>query len=165
MKRSIVVLASLCLFVLAVSAGPAFAGGVSSPCHRVLQVQSASNDTSQQNSAGAINVPIASGNNVAIINTGDQSASAGTTQEQVNLNKTTQLVGQVADPGSGSAAQFQEAGNDTYQSNDAEAVNIPILSGNNVALINTGSQSSSAGVTQVQSNGNSTFQGLLQAAG
>ena len=61
---------------------------------RAAPTSRSGNYTGQENEAGAINVPIASGNNVALINTGDQRASAGTKQEQTNVNVTKQYADQ-----------------------------------------------------------------------
>ena len=133
------------------------------------------NSTRQENEAWALNVPIASGNNVALINTGDQHASAGTKQEQTNVNVTKQS----ADQSSGGGAetwssdcrryrsyerdvQTQSVRNSTRQENEAWAFNVPILSGNNLALVNTGDQSAFAGTTQRQFNGNVTWQQARQ---
>jgi hypothetical protein len=171
MKRYFVALAAACALLLTLAAGPALAGGLlPSPPGAD---QSVSNKTDQSNEATAVNVPILSGNNVALANGGDQKASAGTTQEQSNQNATSQDVQQTSDPAttygarggcgcsepSGQAgSQEQSVRNETDQSNEATAVNVPIASGNNVALINEGDQKASAGTTQEQSNRNATSQ-------
>jgi hypothetical protein len=126
------------------------------------QDQSVSNETNQSNEATAVNVPIASGNNVALVNGGDQTASAGTTQEQSNRNATKQEADQSGSGSYGKGGQEQEVSNQTDQSNEATAVNVPIASGNNVALFNGGDQTASAGTTQKQENRNYTRQNADQ---
>ena len=172
MKRYFLVLAA-CALLSALTAGPALAGGGLLPIPQVAG-PSPSNSTDQSNSAEAVNVPVLSGNNVALVNGGDQSSSVGTTQSQANVNTTDQSVGgtengappkdgPVSPCGCGSEPSQghpddRSTTNQTDQSNSAEAVNVPVLSGNNVALVNDGSQSSSAGTTQEQGNANSTTQ-------
>jgi|SRR5690242_9097558 len=94
MKRTLVVLASACAVLLTFGAGSAFAGGLLPGAG-----QSVTNGTSQSNKAVSVNVPILSGNNVALINGGSQTASAGTTQHQVNQNVTWQSVEQHSSAG------------------------------------------------------------------
>src|SRR5436853_284283 len=93
MKRYLVVLAAACALLLAVAAAPAFAGGVL-PTVGGTQEQSVANSTDESNEAGAVNVPIASGNNVAVLSSGDQSNSAGVEQNQANVNGTSQDASQ-----------------------------------------------------------------------
>src|SRR5207245_1476982 len=121
--------------------------------------QSVANHTHQSNEAVSVNVPIASGNNVALISHGDQTASAGTTQDQENENTTSQHVAQSSAGGSGGD---QQVSNRTRQENKAVSVNVPIASGNNVALVNCGHQDASAGTTQNQKNENWTWQDVRQ---
>ena len=140
MKRYFVAPAALFVLLLVLSATPAFAGGgLPGLLGAGGQDQSVRNSTDQSNEAGALNVPILSGNNVALINTGDQQASAGTKQEQTNVNVTKQSADQSGggsteawkgDPQGGSD---QSVRNSTGQENEAGAVNVPIASGNNVA--------------------------------
>ena len=180
MQRYVVVLAALCAVVAALAAGPASAGNpLPSPAGGVEQT--VGNETNQSNEAGALNVPILSGNSVAGANGGDQTSSAGTTQDQTNLNATGQDASQTAggapagtsqaygtscgcseQPSSG---QEQTVSNETKQRNEAVAVNVPIASGNSVALVNTGDQTSSAGTSQEQTNANATSQDADQAKG
>ncbi len=80
------------------------------------------------------NDPVASGNSVALINTGDQSSSADPTLTQTN---------------SGGKSKGGDK-NIAILSND------PVASGNSVALINTGNQSSSADPTLTQTNSGDT---------
>jgi hypothetical protein len=162
MKRCLFVLTALSALLLAVAASPALAGGLLPGIPGGSQTQSVSNSTSQSNEAGALNVPILSGNNVALINTGGQDASAGTTQGQANVNGTSQSADQ---QGGGDPAQVQSTSNSTGQSNQADAVNVPIASGNNLALVNLGGQNASAGTTQGQANLNQTKQDAGQRSG
>jgi hypothetical protein len=173
MKRYFVALAAACALMLTLAVGPAFAGGLVPKLPVVGQT--VSNTTDQSNQATAVNVPIASGNNVALVNGGDQTASAGTTQEQSNRNPTKQDADQ-----SGSAGKYgqkQRVSNETSQSNEATAVNVPVASGNNVALLNVGKsdgcgcskgaggdQTASAGTTQKQENANYTKQEADQSS-
>jgi hypothetical protein len=114
-------------------------------------------------------VPIASGNNLALFNGGNQTASAGTTQEQENQNYTRQEADQSSkgsagdrwskkSEGKGDRGSEQSVRNRTEQENEAWALNVPIASGNNLALFNGGNQTASAGTTQEQENQNYTRQ-------
>ena len=97
MKRYVFVLAMTCALVLAVGMGSAFASGsLTIPSQSGSQDQDVKNETEQENNAGAISVPIASGNNLAGYNGGDQNANAGTTQNQGNFNWTRQRAFQGA---------------------------------------------------------------------
>ncbi len=133
--------------------------------------QDVSNETSQQNNAVSTNAPVLSGNSVALINEGDQSSSAGTSQTQVNRNSTTQTATQSGSGRSDSwdescrckGGRSQDVSNETSQQNNAVSTNAPVLSGNSVALINEGDQSSSAGTSQTQVNRNSTTQDASQS--
>jgi hypothetical protein len=167
MKRCLLVLAALGALLLALAASPAFAGGILPSSNAG---QTVTNTTSQENEAGAANVPVASGNNVALVNGGNQTASAGTTQQQGNVNGTQQTASQAPAPHTTTPAPCgcdstggQQVANRTSQENQAVAVNAPIASGNNVALYNGGSQSSSAGTTQQQGNANATGQSATQS--
>ena len=161
MKRTLMVLAAACALLLTLGAGPAFADGLL-PSLPSNTGQTVSNGTDQSNEAVAVNVPIASGNNVALINGGDQSASAGTSQSQENENATGQGVSQSGGCG---CSGDESVSNRTDQSNEALAVNVPIASGNNLALVNTGDQTASAGTTQTQENENATSQHVRQSSG
>ena len=160
MKRYFIVLAAACALLLALAASPAFAGG--GLLGGNSQEQSTTNSTDQSNQAGAINVPILSGNNVAVLSEGDQSNSAGTSQNQINANGTSQEADQSqnADP-----SQNQTTSNSTDQDNSAGAINVPIASGNNVAVLSEGDQSNSAGTSQNQANVNGTSQQADQSQG
>ena len=72
MKHYLLVLAAACVLLLALAASPAFAGGAL-PVDGSSQDQSVTNSTDQSNQAVAVNVPVASGNNVAVLSSGDQS--------------------------------------------------------------------------------------------
>ena len=92
MKRFFGVLVATCALLAALSAAPALAGGP------ILgggsQDQSVTNSTSQENEAGALNVPVLSGNNVSVLSGGSQSSSTGISQSQENENTTKQHVSQ-----------------------------------------------------------------------
>ena len=80
MKRFFGVLVATCALLAALAAAPALAGGP------ILgggsQDQSVTNSTSQENEAGALNVPVLSGNNVSVLSGGSQSSSTGISQSQ-----------------------------------------------------------------------------------
>ena len=159
MKRFFGVLVVACALLAALTAAPAFAGGP------ILggggsQDQSVTNSTGQENTAGAVNVPVLSGNNVSILSDGSQSNSAGVSQQQENENTTSQQASQSegSDP-----SQQQSVSNRTSQENEAGAINVPIASGNNVSVLSEGSQSNSAGVSQQQENENTTKQWASQS--
>jgi hypothetical protein len=154
-QRYLPALVAACALLSAFAAGPALAGG-GLPIPIPIG-QSVSNTTDQSNEATAINVPILSGNNVAILGNGDQSNSAGTDQDQTNVNATDQQAAQGGQSGSG------DPDNSTDQSNRAEAINVPIVSGNNVSVLSDGKQSNSAGVEQTQTNVNVTDQQASQS--
>jgi hypothetical protein len=166
MRRFCIVLAAACALLPALAARPAFAGG--GPLDGGAVDAAVANSTAQTNEAGAINVPIASGNNVAIASGGDQSNSAGVEQNQANVNATNQDANQGASPDAAPApcpedtkqgqSQEQSASNTTEQRNEAGTINVPIASGNNVAILSGGDQSNSAGVEQNQANANATKQ-------
>ena len=80
MKRYFVLAASVCALMLALAAGPAFAGTPQPP----NPIQPTGGDQGQSNTAILSNIPVASGNSVAVINTGDQNSSANTNLSQVN---------------------------------------------------------------------------------
>ena len=193
MKRYLVVLALACALVLAVGTSSAFAGDLLPvPSQSSSQDQNVSNNTSQENTAVAISPTVLSGNNLALINGGDQKANAGTTQNQGNFNWTNQKAVQVAeqDRKTGSSAskhydkgksecsckkahssgpsqrleQDQDVKNRTEQENKAFAFSPTFLAGNNLALINKGDQSAWAGTTQNQGNFKWTRQKALQGA-
>lgn len=128
------------------------------------QDQTVSNSTKQENEAGAVNVPIASGTNVSILSKGDQRSSTGVSQSQENENTTKQWVSQSGSGCSCSDGQDQSVSNRTRQENEAYAVNAPIASGNNVAVLSRICQTSSTGVWQRQENENATWQHARQAA-
>ena len=158
MKRFFGVLVATCALLAALSAGPALAGGP------ILgggsQDQSVTNSTSQENEAGALNVPVLSGNNVSVLSGGTQSSSTGISQSQENENTT----GQQASQSQGSdPSQQQAVSNSTNQENEAGAANVPIASGNNVSILSKGDQSSSTGVSQSQENENTTKQWVSQS--
>jgi len=157
MKRFFGVLVSTCALPAALSAAPALAGGP------ILgggsQDQIITNSTGQENEAGALNVPILSGNNVSVLSGGSQSSSTGVSQSQENENTTGQQASQT---GSSDPSQQQSVSNSTQQENEASAVNVPIASGNNVSILSSGSQSSSTGVSQQQENENTTKQWVSQ---
>jgi hypothetical protein len=110
-KRYLPALVAACALLSAFAAGPALAGG-GLPIPPLVG-QSVSNTTDQSNQAGAINVPIISGNNVSVLSNGDQSSSAGTDQDQTNVNATDQQASQGGQSGSG------DPENSTEQSNRA----------------------------------------------
>jgi hypothetical protein len=144
------------------------------------QEQSVRNSTRQENEAWAVNVPILSGNNVAILSQGRQYNSAGVEQNQVNVNYTKQDASQTGSSPKqvyekrtyektysrcdehGKGGEKQSVSNYTSQENEASALNVPILSGNNLALLSYGRQSNSAGVGQNQANVNFTKQEACQ---
>jgi len=161
MKHFLLVLAAACALLLAL-ASPAMAGGGLLGGGGGSQDQTVSNSTDQSNQAEAVNVPVLSGNNVAVLSSGSQSNSAGTEQNQANVNGTSQQADQSrgSDP-----SQKQSVSNSTDQQNQAEAVNVPIASGNNVAILSAGSQSNSAGTEQNQANVNGTSQQADQSQG
>ncbi len=201
MKRYFVLAASVCALMLALAAGPAFAGtplgGLGQPGH----------DNGQSNTALLSNDPVLSGNSVAVVNTGSQESSANADATQVNeggssggdQSNTAVLSndpvasgnsvavvnggGCSCDSGSQSSSadadltQVNSAPTDSHpsdgyakggqrsedvdQSNTAVLSNDPVASGNSVALINTGDQSSSADatLTQVNTGGGSSSDG------
>jgi hypothetical protein len=180
MKRFFGVLVVACALLPALAASPAVAGGL--PIGGTPQQQSLTNSTNQENEAGAVNVPIASGNNVAILSEGSQSNSAGVSQNQENENTTNQHASQTGSACTTScttsscsdscgrgcpdscSGQDQSVRNRTRQENEAFVVNAPVLSGNNVAILSEGSQWNSAGVSQNQENENSTEQHASQSS-
>jgi hypothetical protein len=139
-------------------------------------IQKVENSTEQSNRAKAVNVPIVSGTNVSVLSNGGQSSSAGVEQTQTNVNVTKQSASQSG----GSygkdtkrckqkqgrfASTKQSVRNRTSQDNEAKAINLPILSGNNVSVLSNGRQSASAGVEQTQTNVNVTKQSASQSGG
>jgi len=160
MKRFFGVLVATSALLVALSAAPALAGGP------ILgggsQDQSVTNSTSQENEAGALNVPVLSGNNVSVLGGGSQSSSTGISQSQENDNTTGQQASQSGSGCGCSDGQDQSVSNRTSQENEASAVNVPIASGNNVSILSSGSQSSSTGVSQQQENENTTKQWVSQ---
>ena len=141
MKRYLLVAASTCALVLALAAGPAFAGSPNPPGAPLPGGGS-------QNTALLTNDPVLSGNSVAGINTGDQTSSASPTATQTNGSSATDAAPALGKPG----------GDDQSQGGDQNVAildNDPVASGNSVAVINTGSQSSSADPTLTQTNGGS----------
>jgi hypothetical protein len=133
------------------------------------QRQSTSNATDQSNQAEAVDVPIASGNNVALLSKGSQTNSAGVEQNQLNANVTKQNAVQTGSKhsrckhGYAKSGSRQKVENRTEQSNEAKAINVPVASGNNVALLSKGSKTNSAGVEKNQLNANATTQKAVQA--
>ncbi len=123
MKRYFVLAASVCALFMALAAGPAFAGSMQ-PGPIALPVQTGG-DNGQSNTAILSNVPVLSGNSVAVVNTGDQSSSANTDLSQVNTDDTT--------GGNGGNTPA-----DSNQSNTAVLSNDPVASGNSVAVVNGG---------------------------
>jgi hypothetical protein len=93
MKRFVGVLVVACALLPALAASPALAGV---PIGGSSQDQTVTNSTGQENTAGAVNVPILSGNNVSVASWGDQSNSAGVSQDQENENATWRRVRQAA---------------------------------------------------------------------
>ena len=166
MKRFFGVLVATCVLPAALSAAPALAGGP------ILgggsQDQSVTNSTRQENEAGAQNVPILSGNNVSVLSGGSQSSSTGVSQSQENENTTKQWASQTGSeskcPPRPCDGQEQRVSNRTKQENEAYALNAPIASGNNVAVLSKVCQASSTGVWQKQENENATWQRARQAA-
>ncbi len=114
-------------------------------------------DDGQSNTAVLSNDPVLSGNSVAVVNTGDQSSSADTTLKQVNKSSS---EGQSGPSGKSCGCEGGKDGNNGKnggkdggdQSNTAILSNDPVLSGNSVALVNTGDQHSSADTTLTQIN-------------
>ncbi len=143
MKRYFVLVASVCALLLALAAGPAFAGTPQPP----NPVQPTGGNQGQSNTAILSNIPVLSGNSVAVINTGDQNSSANTNLSQVNQG---QPVGKEGGSyGDGQPTQQPTTdlapngpsggdGSDSSQSNTAVLSNIPVASGNSVAVINGG---------------------------
>src|SRR5205807_2691606 len=115
-----------------------------------------------------------SGNNVAVLSKGNQSNSAGVSQNQLNVNITKQDASQKGSSNGGASSrkanskksdesgQNQSVRNSTDQENEAGAINVPIASGNNIAILSKGKQSNSAGVSQNQANLNFTKQEASQ---
>ncbi len=140
MKRYFVLAASVCALVLALAAGPAFAGTPQPP----NPVQPTGGDQGQSNTAILSNIPILSGNSVAVIDTGDQNSSANTNLSQVNNGQPVGKEGgsygdgqPTQQPTTDSAPDGRD-GTDSSQSNTAVLSNIPVASGNSVAGINGG---------------------------
>jgi len=166
MKRFIGALVVACALATALAASPALAGlplgGGGS------QDQTVTSSTGQENEAGALNVPVLSGNNVSVLSGGSQSSSTGISQSQENENTTKQHVSQRGSdskcPPRPCDRQEQTVSNRTKQENEAFALNAPIASGNNVAVLSKVCQTSSTGVWQKQENENATWQRARQAA-
>ena len=146
MKRYFVLAASVCALLLALAAGPAFAG-TPQPPNPVQPVGPSGGDQGQSNTAILSNVPVLSGNSVAVINTGDQSSSANTNVTQVNQGQPVGKEGgsygdgqPTQQPTTDSAPNGPSGGDgsDSSQSNTAVLSNIPVASGNSVAVINGG---------------------------
>ena len=143
MKRYFVLAVSVCALMLALAAGPAFAGTPQPP----NPIQPTGGDQGQSNTAILSNIPIASGNSVAVINTGDQNSSANTNLSQVNQGQPVGKEGgsygdgqPTQQPTTDSAPNGPSGGDgsDSSQSNTAVLSNIPVASGNSVAVINGG---------------------------
>jgi hypothetical protein len=157
MKRYIAVAVSTCAFVLALAAGPAFAGpSGGSPIP---------GQNGQSNTSILSNDPVLSGNSVALVNGGSQSSSADATAVQSNTSGASSSSGattedpQTAEPSDQPSGPPDPNGGSGGQSNTAVPSNDPVASGNSVALVNGGgcgcdggSQTSSADPTLVQVN-------------
>src|SRR4029453_16860198 len=101
------------------------------PSQRLDQDQDVENTTHQENEAWAISPTVAVGNNLALINGGDQTTNAGTTQNQGNFKGTDQTAVQTSEQdqhaqSQGSASQSgeqdQDVENRTSQENKAVAI-------------------------------------------
>ena len=110
----------------------------------------------QSNTAILSNDPVLSGNSVALVNNGDQHSSADTTLTQINKKQ-----GGDSKPYGKSDKGSKDKGSkgDGGQSNTAILSNDPVLSGNSVALVNKGDQSSSADANLKQVNQSSSDEG------
>ena len=138
-------------------------GGQSSSADPTLVQQNGPRGNSQgggeTNVAILSNDPVASGNSVALVNTGDQTSSADPTLIQQNSGgqggKPDDQQGYSKDGCRCQGRQGDSKGGGG-EKNVAILSNDPVASGNSVALVNTGDQTSSADPTLIQQNGGQT---------